>query len=199
MKNLTFTALAALALTSLPASAQIRTSVETPTPAAQEQPAPQADSAGLASLPGDGPVTVQWTDPAGFTELRYSNDRWQSQRGNWVESLARHLRQSASRQLSEGERLEVTITDIDLAGQYEPSHGRTNHDVRMLRETTPPKIDLSFRHFSAQGELIAEGERELRDLNYLSRPVVQRRNDSLRHEKRLLDDWLKKELAANSR
>ena len=36
------------------------------------------------SLPAEGPVAVQWTDPAQFTELKFSGNRWEAQRGNWV-------------------------------------------------------------------------------------------------------------------
>lgn len=201
MKTLTLPALTALfALVCGPAGAQIETSTATAPTAAVEQAEASSqsrtDDATLAGLPGDGPVSVHWTDPAGFTEMKHGADRWQSQRSNWLQDLARHVRRQASRQLDDGQRLDVTITDVDLAGQVEPAHGRGTHDVRMLRETTPPMIALNFRHYDAGGQLLAEGERQLRDLNYLSRTPALRRHDTLRHEKRLIDDWLRSEFAA---
>ncbi|MCK9488630.1 MAG: DUF3016 domain-containing protein [Xanthomonadales bacterium] len=201
MKYLTLSAAAALfTLACLPASAQITTTTG-PASVAVEQhevsPNARAGDTTLAGLPADGPVAVHWTDPAQFTEIRHSNDRRESERGRWLQDLAQHLRRSALRQLPQGERLDVTLTDIDLAGQYEPSHGRGTHDVRMLRETTPPMIELNFRHYDASGQLLAEGERQLRDLNYLSRTPALRRHDGLRHEKRLIDDWLRNEFAAS--
>ena len=36
------------------------------------------------SLPAEGPVAVQWTDPAQFTDLKFSGNRWEAARGDWV-------------------------------------------------------------------------------------------------------------------
>ena len=45
------------------------------------------------ALPADGPVSVEWTDPAEFSELRFSQNRWEAQQGDWVTQLARYLQQ----------------------------------------------------------------------------------------------------------
>jgi hypothetical protein len=149
------------------------------------------------TLPDEGPVAVQWTDPASFTELKFSGNRWESQRGNWVYDLALHLRKEAEKRLPAGERLEVTITDIDRAGSYEPGRGVHLDNVRILREIYPPTIELGFKRYGADGQLLADGERTLRDLMYLSHNVSAARNhDSLVHEKRLIDEWLRDELGA---
>ena len=41
------------------------------------------------ALPADGPVSVEWTDPAQFSDIRFSNNRWEAQQGRWVAELAR--------------------------------------------------------------------------------------------------------------
>ena len=41
-------------------------------------------------LPADGAVSVHWSDPAQFTELRLTHNRWAAERGDWVTDLARH-------------------------------------------------------------------------------------------------------------
>ncbi len=145
------------------------------------------------SLTDAGPVAVQWTDPGEFTDLKFSGNRWEARRGNWVVTLAEHLRKSVGKQLPEGERMEVTITDIDRAGHYEPWHGMRMQDVRILRDVYPPSMSLTFKRYDANGELVAEGERKLRDLNYLHGAPSFPSSDSLRHEKRLIDDWVRDE------
>lgn len=152
------------------------------------------DPKAARSLPDIGTaVNVNWTDPAQFSEIRMSRDRFDAVRGDWVNKLATHLRQRASRQLSDGQKLEVLITDIDLAGEFEPERTRNFESVRMLRDIYPPRIDLSFKLYDAQGTLISEGERKLRDPSYLHQTTLLHRNDSLRYEKRLLDTWVRKE------
>lgn len=152
-------------------------------PAAEGQPA--ADAAISA-----GGVQVSYQNPETFSEMR----RYPNERARWLDELSRYLVRRASVVTATGERLTVTITDVQLAGMFEPWR-RHLYDVRIVRDTTPPLIDLSFRLESPQGALIAQGERRLRDINFLTR---NRRysGDELAYEKNLLDDWVYKEFPA---
>ncbi len=145
------------------------------------------------SVPAEGAVSVDWTDPAQFSEIRHSMNRWEAKRGNWVEQLARHLQTSAAKRLPPGERLQVTLTDITRAGDYEPWHGPNAQDTRIVRDIYPPRISLTFKRTDAQGNVIAEGERKLSDSGFMYNGSAIGSNDTLRYEKRLLDDWIRKE------
>ena len=146
------------------------------------------------SLPEQGPVNVRWEDPAQFSEIRYSHNSWESRRGHWVEELAEHLRKSAARRLPAGERLDVNITDIDLAGDYEPWRGVNFQDTRFLLDIYPPRMTLTFTRTDANGTVISQGERKLNDMAYLmSSAVVGRTSDTLRYEKNMINRWLSSE------
>lgn len=145
------------------------------------------------SLPAEGPVAVQWTDPAEFTDLKYSGNRWAAARGNWVFELAEHLREEAEKELPTGERLDVEITDIRRAGMYEPWHGLQMQDVRITRDQYPPRMSLKFRHLGPDGSVIEEGERKLVDSAFLIRGSLFGDSDSLRYEKAMIDRWLRHE------
>jgi len=146
------------------------------------------------SLPDEGPVSVRWSDPAEFTDLKFSGNRWRAAQGNWVFQLAEHLRDSAEKRLPEGHRLEVTITDFDRAGRYEPWRGIQMQDVRIVRDHYPPSMVLEFRHYDANGELVAEGSRDVRDTGFLTGGQHPNR-DNLYYEKRMIDRWVRDELA----
>lgn len=146
------------------------------------------------SLPGDGPVQVDWTDPAQFSDIRFSGNRWEAQRGNWVEQLARHLQTRATAQLPAGESLQVTFTDIRRAGAFEPWRGPQLQDTRIVRDIYPPQIELTFKRLDAEGNVIDQGERRLRDSGFMMGSSTLSNNDALRFEKRMLDDWLRREL-----
>jgi len=161
---------------------------------AQAGPRTVTDPQAPRALAGDGPVQVQWNDPSGFAELRQSHNRWEAERGDWVAKLAEHLRKQASSQLPEGQQLAVTITDIKRAGDYEPWHGVRMDDVRFMRDIYPPRISLQFTLTDAQGQVIDQGERKLVDNAYLYGNTRLSDTDPLRYEKRLLDDWLRREL-----
>lgn len=142
----------------------------------------------------EGPVSVSWSDPAGFTEIRYSRNRFEAVRGDWVREIARHIAARATRVLEPGERLDVTISDIERAGEYEP--GRASDRVRIVRDIYPPRIDLSWTLSDAAGTVVASGERSLRDVGFLQRQAgTVASGDPLRHEKRLVDDWVREDLA----
>lgn len=145
------------------------------------------------ALPGGGPVSVAWTDPAQFSELRYSGNRFESARGDWLTTLAEYLRDRAQARLPAGERLELTITDVQRAGRYEPWRGMNMQDVRVVRDIYPPRMTVRFRHFDASGALVSEGERTLRDPGFLTHITPYRDHDTLRYEKRLIDTWLRRE------
>ncbi len=140
-----------------------------------------------------GPVSVSWTDPAEFSDLRYSGNRWAAARGDWVSELARHLQKRAADRLPPGAQMQVTITDIQRAGRYEPWLGMQYDQVRIMRDTYPPRIRLNVRVTGADGRVLAEGERKLQDTSYLQRASMID-SDILRYEKRLIDDWLRREL-----
>ena len=151
------------------------------------------------SLASDGPVQVDWTDPAQFSELRFSGNRRESQRGNWVQQLAQHLQTRATAQLPASETLQVTFTDIQRAGSFEPWRGPELQDARIVREIYPPRIELTFKRMDAQGNVIAQGERRLRDAGFMMDSASSVLNsDPLRFEKRMLDDWLRRELRADA-
>ena len=151
------------------------------------------------ALPASGPVSVSWNDPAMFMELRHSINRCDAARGHWLTDLAMHLRKQAERRLGPGERLDLTIVDVDRAGDYEPGQNVALYDTRILRDIYPPRMTVQFRHYGAGSAVIAEGERKLTDLAYLTGINPINSTDALRYEKRMIDTWLRRELATASR
>ncbi|MCL1635679.1 DUF3016 domain-containing protein [Luteimonas sp. SX5] len=145
------------------------------------------------SLPAEGRVDVSWTDPAQFSEIRQSNNRWEARRGDWVQQIAKYVRKRAEQRLPEGDRMSVTINDIRRAGQFEPWRGANVSSTRFVRDIYPPRIELSFTLTGADGRVIAQGERKLTDLAFLMNTPTAGSSDNLRYEKRLIDDWLSKE------
>lgn len=149
------------------------------------------------SLPADGgAVSVQWTDPAQFSEIKYGGS-WESKRGTWVTDLAKYLRDEAGQRLARGQTLDVTITDIDRAGRYEPAVRADMQDIRIVKDIYPPRMTLNFVVKGADGQVIAEGQRKLVDHGFLMGANLNN-TDTLRYEKRLIDDWLRREFKSNA-
>lgn len=137
-------------------------------------------------------VQVEFTDPAAFTDAGRS---YIDERDATLEGLRRHLVLRAGRLLPDDQKLAVTITDIDLAGGFETSQ-RYSREVRIVRRTYPPRIDLAFQ--LTRGEtLLKEGRRSLRDTTF--NESLRYKDDALGYEKQMLDDWLRREFAAEAK
>ena len=139
-------------------------------------------------------VQINWTAPADFSESKesYGNGLGRQSPDEWLGDLAKHLRYRAERILPQDERLQVTFTNVQLAGTYEPWRGPRWDDVRIIKNIYPPRIDLKFTLTDANGAVVKEGERQLRDPAFMQRGILNE-TDPLRFEKRMLDDWLRAE------
>jgi hypothetical protein len=155
--------------------------------------APAVQAAGAA--PGAPVITakveVSYRNPDGFAEM----ERALNPRRDWLDELSRHLARRAERQVPDGQRLLVTVTDVQRAGMIEPWRLSRWSDVRIVRDSTPPRIDLTFQLVTADGAVLREGERRLRDLDFLHRNGL-RSSEALAYEKNLIDDWLRREFGA---
>ncbi len=151
------------------------------------------------ALPAAGPVSVAWEDPAQFTEVRHSGNRYEAARGNWLNDLATYMRKEAEETLPAGHRLELTIVDIKRAGQYEPWLGSNLQDARIIRDMYPPRMTLRFRELDAAGAVLTEGERKLSDPAFLMNASRFNDSDPLRYEKRMVDSWLRSDWRTASR
>lgn len=156
--------------------------------------------AGCATAPRDpaaaARIKVDWTDPQAFADVRENPGPGVGRQKpeEWLPLLARHLQNRAESVVPAGDHLTVTFTDIKRAGSYEPWRGPQWNDVRVIKDIYPPRIDLRFKLTDAQGKTLGEGERKLTDPAFLSRGTIDS-DDPLRYEKRMLDEWLRREFA----
>lgn len=134
---------------------------------------------------------IEFVKPESFTDAGrgYAG----AEREENLHRLAAHISAEAAKRLPAGEALDVSVTDVDLAGYYDPRQSFT-HEVRIVKDFYPPRIKLRFRLTRADGTVVKEGERHLVDPNFLSR--AQRYPlDGLGYEKTMLDRWFRSEFA----
>lgn len=163
--------------------------------AASAAPRTVTDPQAPRALQAEGPVSVSWNDPSTFSEIRSSRNRFEAERGNWVEQLAMYVRTAAGKRLQPGQSLQVTLVDVKRAGDYEPWRGPDARDVRILRDIYPPRLTLQYRLQDASGQIIDEGEAKLQNTGYLYSGLrLQNSSDPLRYEKDLVDQWVRGDL-----
>ncbi len=124
-------------------------------------------------------ITVVFVDPERFAAAR-------------LEALARAVRAAGEVVVPAGLALEVRVVDLDLAGEFEPVRAPAFERVRVMRGSTPPRIDLEFQLTDARGGVVTAGHRSLRDPCYLNWSG-RLRGGGFPYEEALLVRWLRQE------
>ena len=143
--------------------------------------------AAVTVAPGaDSRIAVIFVQPQNFTDVRrtYLGDTSVELLGE----IQKFIRETGESSVPEGMKLQVRVTDIDLAGDFEPWRDSRLTDVRILRAIYPPRIKLEFQLTDRDGHVVRSGQRDLSDLAYQMR-LTWPKDDYLRHEKDLLRDW----------
>lgn len=135
-------------------------------------------------------VTVKFKESDKFTDAASRFNSGTDQ--HYLDDLSAHLQKVADREIAPGQKLEVTITDIDLAGEFIPTNVNMQ-DVRIIKDIYIPRLTLSFKLLDADGKVIKEGERKLTDLNFMNNIGLIGRDQPLYYDKALLSDWVRKE------
>ena len=151
-----------------------------------------AVTSGWAAASTGERAEVVFSHPEKFADVREDNMGSDKGRDAILEQLKDYIVSWAKTHVPEGQKLAITVTDVDMAGDFEPWRGPQMTDVRVIKDVYPPKIDLEFKLTGTDGKVVKEGKRQLRDLAFLMK-VSLPRSDELKYEKALLDDWLRSE------
>ena len=144
------------------------------------------------------PVSVVFDHPEKFVDVRDTWSDHDNERGSerYLPPLREHLEKVAARRLPAGQQLTITFTDLDLAGDFEPWRGIQFQDVRVVKELYIPRMTFQYKVTDASGAVVKSGERKLLDMGFQMRITSAFRDDPLRYEKAMLDDWLGQEFPA---
>lgn len=148
---------------------------------------------GCASLPSPPlatNVTVTFQEPDKFTDARSTFGGASDQ--NYLDILSTHLRRQAGRYVKADQQLDVTITDVDLAGDFIPTRTGLD-DVRIVKDIYRPRITLEFKLTGPGGAVIKEGKRTLVDSFFMNNVGIIGRDEPLFYDKTLLDNWTRDE------
>ena len=136
-------------------------------------------------------ISVAFIEPEKFTDARRAELEPTST--GIVGELQKYIITTGARYIPENMTLNIRITDIDLAGDFELFRGPQADQVRIVKGLYPPHIVLEFEIMDSAATVVKSGKRDLTDINYQLRSVYPR-EDYLRYEKDILRDWLRAEL-----
>lgn len=154
--------------------------------------------AALNVSPTFAELTVRFESADRYTDLALGGASTPAVRDDLLKQLEKHFQQLAERFLPPGDKLEIAILDIDMAGATEPWRAPNFTDTRFLRDIYPPRISLHYLWRDKAGAIKADRQEKFTDLNYLmlSDSAYTNQNDPLRYEKAMLERWFRRHFSA---
>lgn len=128
---------------------------------------------------------VKWTEPDSYVDIRPGNESRKSYQQHVFKNIEKHIAKMAEK-LPEGQTLKMDFKDVDLAGDVRFG---TMDRIRVVKEMYSPRLEFSYQVVGKDGSVLAEGEENIRDMNFLYGQSLKYKNDSFGYEKKLLDEW----------
>jgi hypothetical protein len=135
-------------------------------------------------------VSVAFIEPEKFTDARRAELDPTSK--GILGELQKFIIATGARYVPENMKLNIRVTNVDLAGDFELFRGPQADQVRITKGLYPPHIVLKFEVVDSAGKAVKSGKRDLTDIDYQRRSVYPT-DDYLRYEKDILRDWLRAE------
>lgn len=140
-----------------------------------------------------GELELKWQDLEKFTDIRPANDNRKAFRERVLKKFEGFFTEMAS-QLPEGYKWDVTVTDIDLAGDVDYFAAGAGNAIRVVKDIYSPAIQFTHVLRDNHGETVVSGEERLRDMAFMHSVRSANDNEEFRHEKHMLNNWFSKEL-----
>lgn len=152
-----------------------------------------ADEAPVDPVTEDGVVKIVWQSPKDYRDIKSSGELQSRYEKRLFETLTENINKEAAKILKPNQKLEMTITDVDLAGDMRPTFGATANDLRIIKDIYPPRMTFSYQVMENDKVIIA-GDEKLSDMGFMG--GIQYLNDKpFMYETKMLTEWLKKTIA----
>lgn len=150
-------------------------------------------------------VSVEWVKPKKFRDVRHPTMSTKRYRDSVLLELETFFT-TLGKGLSEGQSLNLKVTDLDLAGAVQsPSMaGLRNfsnsgiNTYRIVRDIDIPRMTFTYELVDAQGQVLKQDDVKLKDMSFLSRVGSVNKNTSLKYEKVMISRWFKETFIAAS-
>ena len=137
-----------------------------------------------------GEAKVTWQEPDNYTDIREgfeSRDAFREQLFSDIESIFTDL----AKRLPQGAVLEVTVTDLDLAGEVSLMHRFVWRDIRVLKDIYFPRMSFRYTLTDRDQRLLLSGNEDLKDMGFLS-SWGRFGTTRFSFEERMLKNWFRK-------
>ncbi|MBC3918715.1 DUF3016 domain-containing protein [Undibacterium sp. CY18W] len=139
-----------------------------------------------------GSARVSWQEPEKFTDIRPTNESKIGFQERVIKEFDRMF-DDLAKKLPDGYVWDITVTDVDLAGDVRPFFTPMVSEVRVIRDLYWPRMSFRFDLKDEQGKTVASGNEDVKDMSFLMRLGVASGHNSFQYEEQMLRDWFSKQ------
>lgn len=144
----------------------------------------------IASPVFAGEAKVNWQEPEKYTDIRPGNES----RENFKERIFKEFNlmfSTMAKKLPDGYQMEITVTDLDLAGDVNGMYSRLGRDIRVVKELYWPRMSFFYTLKNEKNEVVASAKEEVKDMNFMNSIGIHASGNSFDYEEKMLNDWFK--------
>ncbi|MDP2367753.1 DUF3016 domain-containing protein [Rhodoferax sp.] len=139
-----------------------------------------------------GEVKLTWQEPEKYADIRSTGETRDAFQARVTEDLSKVFVDLAKK-LPDGVTWIVTVTDVDLAGEVRPMMRLGISDIRVVKDGYWPRMSIRYSMLDAKGQVISEGQEDIKDMSFMFGKLVTSGNSSFQYEERMLRDWFKRQ------
>jgi hypothetical protein len=141
-----------------------------------------------------GELKIEWNSPEDFRDADYYYNGGKKSKEIVLNNLERYFTKEAKNRFPDGYVLTMKVTELDLAGDFEPWRNPGFDDVRIIKDIYPAIIQFDYQLVDADGTVVSEGSERLKD-SLLPRSLSAQfagRSEPYPYVKTLVRDWMRK-------
>ncbi|MFZ4478368.1 MAG: DUF3016 domain-containing protein [Rhodoferax sp.] len=146
----------------------------------------------MASATHAGEVSVTWQEPGQYSDIRPGNESPDVFQARLFKEFDKTFSDLAKK-LPDGYRLEITVTNLDLAGEANRMSSTTARDFRIIKQNDWPRMAFNYTLRDATSAVVVEGKEDLKDMNFMSQSGLLSDNTSFIYEKKMIKDWFRRQ------
>lgn len=140
-----------------------------------------------------GVVKIEWQNPKDFRDIKSSSELQSRFQTRLFDTLTKNINKQAEKTLKPNQKLQMIVTNLDLAGDMRPTFGATPNDLRVIKDLYPPRATFSYT-ITDNDKVVIAGDEKITDMSFMYK-VRRFNNKPFQYETTLFDDWLNKTIA----
>ena len=144
-----------------------------------------------ASMPA-ADVKVAWQNPEKYTDIRPANGTKMAYQKRVISAFDKIWADFATK-LPAGYSLQVTIKDLDLAGDVNPMFRINHNDIRVIKDIYFPRMNIDFVVLDENKQPVVAGQDvKIKDMGFMMSKPSGLSHTEFAYEAEMLKKWFKR-------